>query len=218
MSAKSTQRSIQLPRTMSARLWVAYAVALVVLGLGALSALPKDVRSVMEGLVLGLAGAALVTHPSITPVLLSTSRRARFGAGCLALALVIAHVAKVTGYTFPFVDWRMFGRSSEGQPSGLRFTAMRADGSSERIVLGAAISDATVSRLDGMVRKYLASNARDQLDQVVSAAVKADSLDSPRSPIVSVIISECVATIENPVVTHCQSLQAVSVNANEARP
>lgn len=215
---RSTSHALPWLKITSTRLWVAYALVLVIFGLGAASALPKHARSAMEGVVLALAVAALVAHPSISSILRSVSTRARYGAGCLALALVIAHVAKVTAYTFPFVDWRMFGRSSEGQPNGLRFTAIRADGSSERLVLGAAISDATVSRLDGKVRKQLETGASDQLQQIIDAAVELESLDSPGSPIVRVVISQCVAAIEKPEVTQCKPLQTVSVGSSRGQP
>ncbi len=215
---RGTRRASSPPRITSTRLWIGYAVMLVVFGLGAASLLPKTLRSVMEGVVLGLAVAALVTHPSIASVLRSMGVRARYGAGCLVLILVLAHVAKVTALTFPFVDWRMFGRSSQGQPEGLRFTAMRADGSSQRMVLGAAISDATVSRLDGMVRKQLESGTRDRLEQLIDAAVELEALDSTKSPVVRVMISKCVTTVENPEVTQCAPLETISTSSGRDRP
>lgn len=171
----------------------------------------------VEGLVLSLAVVGLLAHPSIVRVLRATTTQVRRTAGVLALALIVAQVAKSSNYTFPFVDWRMFGRCAEA-PRGLRFTAIRADGSSERIFLGATISDATVWRIDGLVRKQLALNSYNGLQRVIDAAIAADSIGSARSPVVMVLISDCSATVEKPKVTRCKPPQMVSVGRQKDRP
>lgn len=205
-------------RSGSTRLWFGYALGLVLLGAGIVSGLSMTLRSVAEALVLGLAVAALVVHPSIAPILRSASRRACVTAGCVVLALVAAHVAKNTAYTFPFVDWRMFGRSSRGPLEGLRLSAVRADGSLERIVPGAVISDATVSRLDKMIRKYLAADDADRLQQIIDAVVEFESpVNSGTSSAVGVEISKCVASIETPTVTQCTPVRTVPVTSQGVR-
>jgi len=217
VSSSFTVRMQQKVRRIPLHLWfwATYGVLLLLFAVGACSALPSLGKSALEAVTFLVLLLALVANPQVTPVMLQLAPRQRSLVGAAVVLMVAAHVAKVPKVTFPLVDWRMFGRSASGPVQVLNYTAVRDNQARERIVPGASISDATVSRLDTLVRRLLDAKdpgAKHQLRQVIRGIARLESLETvDRGRIVAVEISACVLPVSSPREPRCTRLQQVDV-------
>lgn len=195
--------------------WIAYGLVVAALVFGATAESSTDVRSAAEALALGMIVLGLAAHPTVASTLRGTPSRWRWLVACVVALVLVSHVIKVSRYTFPFVDWRMFGRSASGPAQVLHLEAYRADGTKERVVPGAIISDATVSRLDAMIRTLSGSTLPEdkrKLEEVLKAVAALHQAFVPGAPIVAVEVGQCTIPLEHPSNGQCVAKQSVDFN------